>query len=148
MPPRKKRIPVVFDTNVIIGFYLSPHKRSANAQVFRLWRNKRQLQLIVSDEVVGEYLEILARLGVEVKQIQTLQERIEARETVTHVNLGARPKVNRDPDDDVILATGVAGNAKYVVTNDYDLLDISSLERKRFKFAIVTPGQLLKVMEG
>lgn len=147
MPPRKKRIPIVFDTNVILGFYLSPHKRSANAKVFRLWRNKRQLQLIVSDEVVAEYLEILSRLGVEAKQIQHLRERIEKRETVTHIGLGARPQVSRDPDDDVLLATALAGNAKYLVTNDYDLLDISTTDRKRFKFTILTPKQLLDLLE-
>ena len=63
MPPRKRRIPVVFDTNVIIGFYLSRNSRSANQQVFRLWRDQRTLQLIVSDEMIQEYLEVLSRLG-------------------------------------------------------------------------------------
>ena len=64
MPPRKRRIPVVFDTNVIVGFYLSRTPSSANQQAFRLWRDQRKLQLIVSDEILREYLEVLTRLGV------------------------------------------------------------------------------------
>ena len=64
MPPRKRRIPVVFDTNVVVGFYLSRDPRSANQQAFRLWRDRRTVQLIVSDEVIEEYLEVLSRLGV------------------------------------------------------------------------------------
>ena len=64
MPSRKERIAVVLDTNVFVGYYLSRSAQSANARVIRLWRNQRKLQLIVSDEVATEYLEILQRDNV------------------------------------------------------------------------------------
>ena len=76
MPSRKRRIPVVFDTNVIVGFYLSRNRSSANQQAFRLWRDQRQLQLIVSDDVVREYLEVLLRLNVPEVLIRRLEETI------------------------------------------------------------------------
>ncbi|MEK6408046.1 MAG: putative toxin-antitoxin system toxin component, PIN family [Acidobacteriota bacterium] len=143
MPPRKKRTVVVLDTNVVLGFYLSRNQASPNAQVFRLWRDRRRLQLILSSDLTAEYLEVLPRLGIEEKKVARLAERLETRETVTHVNLGARATESRDPDDNVVLSTAAAGRARFLVTNDRDLLDIPASQRKKFKFEIVTPIELL-----
>ena len=143
MPPRKRRIPVVFDTNVIVGFYLSRTPGSANQQAFRLWRYERQLQLIVSDDVVREYLEILLRLGVPEALVKRLEKRFANRVTVTHVSLGLRPKLSRDPDDNVMIATARSGKATFLVTNDHDLLEISTRDQARLRLEIVTPAELL-----
>ncbi len=144
MPPRKRRIPVVFDTNVIVGFYLSRTPGSATQQAFRLWRDLRQLQLIVSDDVLREYLEILSRLGVPERLIKRLEKRFANRITVTHVSLGARSTLSRDPDDNVMIATARSGRAKFLVTNDHDLLDISQQEQARLRLEIVRPGEFLE----
>ena len=143
MPPRKRRIPVVFDTNVVVGFYLSRNPRSANQQAFRLWRDQRTLQLIVSDEVLQEYLEVLSRLGVSALLLKRLNERFTRRKTVTHVSLGSRPSLSRDPDDNIVIATARSGKARFLVTNDYDLLDIPDSEQARLRLLIVTPAELL-----
>ncbi len=143
MPPRKRRIPVVFDTNVVVGFYLSRNPRSANQQAFRLWRDQRTLQLIVSDEVIQEYLEVLSRLGVSALLVKRLNERFARRKTVTHVSLGPRPKLSRDPDDNIVIATARSGKARFLVTNDYDLLDIPGSEQARLRLLIVSPAELL-----
>lgn len=143
MPRRKRRIPVVFDTNVVVGFYLSRSPRSAIQQAFRLWRDQRTLQLIVSDEVLQEYLEVLSRLAVPEPLVRRLEERFARRKTVTHVSLGSRPKLSRDPDDNMMIATARSGKAKFLVTNDHDLLDISASEQARLRLAIVTPNDLL-----
>jgi len=124
VPPRKERIPVVLDTNVVISYYLGRNRQSASAQIFRLWRDLRRVQLVVSDVVIDEYLEVLRRVGVSEERIARLMERFERRQTVTHANLGARFTESRDPDDNLILATAAAGKVKYLVTNDHDLLDI------------------------
>lgn len=147
MPRRKERVPVVFDTNLIIAFHLSTNPESANSKVYRLWRNERRLQLVVSDETVGEYLEILARLGVATSRIERLKERLERRETVTRVNLGTRPKASRDPDDNLILAAAIAGQVKFLITNDRDLLDIPAGQKRKFKFSIVSPVEVLIRLE-
>src|SRR4030095_16019628 len=81
--PRKKRIVVVLDTNVIVGFYLSRNHASPNAQVFRLWRDRRKLQLILSSELTTEYLEVLLRLGVGEKKGARLAERLDKRAKVS-----------------------------------------------------------------
>lgn len=143
MPPLKKRIAVVLDTNVVVGFYLSRNQTSPNAQVFRLWRDLRRLQLILSSDLTAEYFDVLPRLGIVGKKLARLARRLETREAVTHVNLGARATESRDPDDNVVLSTASAGKARFIVTNDRDLLDIPASQRKKFKFEIVTPGELL-----
>lgn len=147
MSPRKDRIAVVLDTNVLVGYYLSRKKDSAGSKVYLLWRTRRQLQLIISDEVMVEYLEILERLGVPALRINRLKDRIGKRETVTHVRLGARPTESRDPDDNLMLATAAAGRAKFLVTNDRDLLDIPAAGHRKFKFAVVTPAEFLAGLE-
>ena len=143
MPPRKQRTAVVLDTNVVLGFYLSGSRTSPNAQVFRLLRDRRKLQLILSSKLTAEYLEVLPRLGVAENRVARLAVRLERRKAVTHVNLGARATENRDPDDNVVLSTAAAGKARFVVTNDRDLLDIPASQQQQFKFEIVTPKQLL-----
>ena len=100
-------------------------------------------QLIVSDEVLEEYLEVLSRLAVPEPLVKRLAERFALRKTVTHVSLGSRPKLSRDPDDNMIIATARSGKARFVVTNDYDLLDISAMNQARMRLAIVTPSELL-----
>lgn len=148
MPPRKNRVVVVLDTNVVVGFYLSRNQASPNAQVFRLWRDRRKLQLILSSELTTEYLEVLPRLGVGEKKVARLAGRLESRETITHVNLGARATESRDPKDNSVLSTAAAGKARFLVTNDRDLLDIPASQRKKFKFEIVTPADLLTRLSG
>lgn len=91
--------------------------------------------------MVSEYLEVLPRLRIPEKRIEQFRERLRIRETVTHVNLGARHAISRDPDDDVLLATASAGQARFLITNDHDLLDIPPDQKRRFRFEIVTSGE-------
>jgi predicted nucleic acid-binding protein len=72
--------------------------------------------------VVGEYLEVLERLGVAATRTRRLKERIESRETVTYIRLGGHPTESRDPDDNLMLATAAAGKAKFLITNDRESL--------------------------
>ena len=143
MPRRRKRVPVVLDTNVILGFYLSRSRESPNRLVVKLWRDRRNIQLILSDQLYREYLDVLARLNVAPSKITRLAKRLGRRQSVTFVNLGGRPSASRDPEDNLVLATAAAGKAKFLVTNDRDLLDIPKSQRNRFKFEIVTPRNLI-----
>ena len=143
MPPRKNRIAVVLDTNVLIAYYLSANPKSASGKIVWLWRHLRKLQLIVSDEIIAEYLEIFARLNIPPKQIKAFAERIEMRQTVTKFSLGKIPTESRDADDNLMLATALVGKADFLITNDKDLLDIAESDKKKFKFRIVTPIEFL-----
>ncbi len=148
MPPRKERLPVVLDTNVVVGFFTSRTRRSDNARVFDAWLVERRLQLVVSPPVTSEYLELLNRVGIEPARIIRFRQRLLALPTVTHVNLGKRFPVSRDPDDDMLLATAHAGSARFLVTNDRDLLELSDEARRPFRFEIVRPAELLRVISA
>lgn len=91
MPPRKKRISVVFDTNVVVGYYLRSHDGSVNARIFRLWRNQRKLQLIVSSDIVREYFDVMDRVGVDERRKARFHTRLDSRDTVTVVTPGSQP---------------------------------------------------------
>jgi len=92
---------------------------------------------------VREYLEVLSRLNVPEVLIKRLEERFSHRITVTRVSLGSRPNLSRDPDDNVMIATARSGKAKFLITNDRDLLDISASEQAKLRLAIISPAGFL-----
>lgn len=143
MPRRKDRILVVLDTNIVVGYYLGVHPNSVIGIIFRLWRRERKLQIVVCEDLVSEYMEVLDRLRTPDRKVEHLGQGLRSWSTVTRVNLGSRPVASRDPDDDLILATAVSGRAEFVITDDRDLLEIAADHRRRFRFSIVTPRQFL-----
>jgi putative PIN family toxin of toxin-antitoxin system len=86
-------------------------------------------------------------LGVGAERLARLVKRLSTSGTVTRVNLGKRFTDCRDPDDNLLLATAAAGDARFLVTNDRDLLEIDAESRKAYSFAIVTPAELLTHLE-
>ena len=51
-------------------------------------------------------------------------------------------RICRDPDDDVVLATALAGRADLIVTGDDDLLVLKTFQRIR----ILSPRQVLEIL--
>jgi len=141
---KKKRLPIVLDTNVVIANYLSTNPQSPNVVTVRLWR-ERKLQLVVSDEIVDEYIDVLIRLGSSKNSVANFTTTLDESGAVTHVNLGKRFTDSRDPKDNPFLSTAAAGRAKFLVTNDSDLLDIPEAAKRKFKFRILTPKAFLKI---
>jgi uncharacterized protein len=142
MARRKDRVPVVLDTNVIVSALLSTKRQSVNQQIVRLWLH-RQVQLIVSEEVASEYLELIDRLAISPQRAEAFRHWLQRHDIITHVKLGTRYQDSPDPDDNVMLATASVGKARFLVTNDRDLLDIPVARRQKFRFAIVTPQEFL-----
>ncbi|MCC7307374.1 MAG: putative toxin-antitoxin system toxin component, PIN family [Acidobacteria bacterium] len=130
----------------MIAFYLSQDPKSAVSKIIRLWRNQRRLQLIVSGEIIAEYLEILERVGIGEKRIERFEEVLETFGIVSKLSLGKIPTESRDVDDNVMLATALAGKTQFLVTLDKDLLQISESDKKKFKFSIVTPVEFLNAI--
>jgi putative PIN family toxin of toxin-antitoxin system len=144
MVAKKKRVAVVLDTNVLIRNFHSSNPASPNKRVFRIWWQVRQLQLIVSTEVLNEYIMTFRDvLELDPEGATVWHERFETDSRCTLVNLGRRFTESRDPDDNVFLATAAAGSADYLITNDRDLLDLPPDFQKKLPFAIVTPKQFL-----
>lgn len=146
MVKRKERVLALLDTNVLVRALANPNAKSASTRVWQLWLQRR-LQLAVSPEVVAEYKEVLARLGIAEKRVERFVQRLAERETVTHVNLGRRLHIGRDPSDEFILSTADAARVEYLVTLDKDLLELPWEERRRLRFQILTPSEFLKSIE-
>lgn len=144
MIARKLRIRVVLDTNVFVRNFKSRSKASPNRIIVRQWLIEKRLQLIVSMEVIEEYLEIFDEiLEMEAEVLNEWHTRFYDDPRVTLVNLARRDTASCDPDDNVFLSTARAGKADFLITNDRDLLDLPELDQTALPFTILTPEKFL-----
>lgn len=103
------------------------------------------MQLVVSSEVIAEYLEIFGEvLGLSSDTLEAWRKRFEEDKRTSLVSLGKRYDASRDPDDNVMLATALAGKADYLITNDKDLLDLPDKFKKSVSFTICSPSAFLR----
>jgi putative PIN family toxin of toxin-antitoxin system len=145
---RKYRIRVVLDTNVFVRSFRSRVRRSANQRVVRLWLLERRLQLVVSLDLIDEYLGVFQDvLGMDQELIGQWRRRFTADPRSTLVGLGRRYAASRDPDDNLLLATATSGRAAYLVTNDRDLLELPADFLRTLRYEVVTPLHFLRSIE-
>lgn len=148
MPKPRRRIKVVIDTNVFVANSLARSLRSPNRRLIRLWLITRRFKLALSNEVKEEYLRIFEEvLNFNEEQIEGWRRRFDNRTISETVSLGARPRMSRDPEDNIFIATAMAAKARFLVTNDGDLLELAEADKRRLKFKIVTPEQFLEYWE-
>ncbi len=129
---------VVFDTNVLVAGVVAEGLCRELVEV-HLPEHDPVLSSQLWDELVGKLREKFD-LGVEGLPVLHLYHRhatwVEARPL-------AEP-VSRDPDDDWVLATALAGEAEAIVTGDGDLLTLRSFKG----IAILTPRAFLERLTG
>lgn len=108
---------LVLDTNVLLAAFLT---RGACHEL--LEHCVREHDLIVSDFLLGEVEDKLTeKFRVPVGQVRRAVELLRGQmEVVQPVRLPER--VCRDPDDDCILATAIAGRCHCLISGDQDLL--------------------------
>jgi putative PIN family toxin of toxin-antitoxin system len=137
-------IRAVLDTNVVVSGLLwhgTPH-----ALLDRV--REGALTFISSPALLAELAEVIARPQFEtiLARSNTSRERslAEVRELTEVIEPPplAEP-VCRDPDDDAVLALGVAANVDVIVSGDRDLLDLKSFHG----IDIVTPAEALRRVE-
>lgn len=127
------------DTNVLVSAFAT---RGLCAEVFELLSLEHEL--LVGEVVLKELRRVL-RDRIKLPQ-QTIDEVDELLRTNTvikkprgHLRLGIR-----DPDDEWIVASAVAGGAELLVSGDDDLLAIA----ERAPIRIVTPRALWDLLRG
>lgn len=104
--------------------------------------------VVMSDELEYEIRDVLARPRIS-RKFDALSEALVVVLNTTiqeaeRVMLGEIPQVCRDPNDDKVLATALAGNADFIATEDNDLLDMGAYEGIR----IVNGLELLRVLRS
>jgi putative PIN family toxin of toxin-antitoxin system len=118
---------VVLDTVVFVRALINPHSRSG-----RLVSDyAERYTLSVSKPTVQEVLEVLQRPELK-RKFKSLgrvnvQQVIDLVTQAQFVELDEVPAVVRDPKDDIIVATAVAGQADFIVSEDNDLLDLEKV---------------------
>ena len=128
---------VVLDTNVFIAAVVADGLCRDLVRVRVLAHT-----LITSEPLLHELRTISrAKFAVDPVELPLLAQLNEEAEIVTPAELHGG--VCRDKDDDVVLATALAGKADVIVTGDEDLLVLKKFRRIK----ILSPRQFLKLLD-
>jgi putative PIN family toxin of toxin-antitoxin system len=131
---------VVLDTNVLISAVLSPLGKPFACLSWVL----DNATLIASRELLEELETRLAKPKFS-KYLDDSRRRAFVAElglSAVQVELSGAVTVCRDPDDNKLLETAVAGHADWLVTGDQDLLVLNPFQRIR----ILTPSAFLDLV--
>lgn len=112
---------VVLDTNVLVSAFIVA---GACSRLLDRCISNNRITIILSVSILDEFRDTLARkFGHSNEEIKARVEAlVEAAEIVEPVTFPEQ--ICRDPDDDAIIGTAVAGDATCIVTGDSDLLVI------------------------
>jgi len=127
---------IVLDTNVLVsGIYWGglPHK------ILDHWINNH-IDVIVTKDILDEYARVIRKIGgdslISEKWIVFI---VENSILIQEKNI---VKICRDPFDDMFINCAIAGNARYIVSGDKDLLSIKQFD----KIQIVRVSEFLKII--
>ena len=132
---------VVLDSNILLA---AIGKRSGYSNIWKAFINKKY-SLIISDEVVYEYEEILQRRSAKGAAKIIMEILIESSNVINQQIYYSWNAIKHDPDDNKFFDIAVAANADYLVTNDAHFNILKSLSFP--KVEIITAGEFLKVLE-
>ena len=130
---------VVIDTNIMVSAYLG----GALKVIIVFWKSGK-FTLVVSDEIVDEYREVLQRPKFQIEQSELddffalLLDSAEFVIPVETVNI-----VKDDVSDNKFIEAAVAGKAKLIVSGDNHLLELKSFK----DISIITARDFIKWLE-
>lgn len=133
---------VVFDTGVIVRGLIDPYSWWGKV----IFDHGPKYQLIVAEPVVKEYLRVILRpeLTSKYKVVpgRGITAVLDLINNAKVVELKDIPRVCRDPGDDKFVATAKVGGAKFIVTEDQDLLVLGEHDGIR----VITAEAFLKIL--
>lgn len=137
----RSELRTVIDTGVVVSAALLP--RSVPRQAFDAVATRGRL--LVSEPTVSELDDVLRRPKFDKyvrarKRMEFLAALVRDAEVV---EVTAKIRECRDPDDDKFLSLAVSGNATHIVSGDADLLAMHPFRG----IAIVTPNEFLALLQ-
>jgi len=135
---------LVLDTNIFISALISPG--GIPDRILGAWK-LGDVEIVTSREQLAELADVLSR-----ERMRRWIERIDAGLLLAHIDTRAViveqiPMVgySADPDDNVIIATAIAGSAELLVSGDKShLLSLGGVEG----IPIVSPKDAIEIIEG
>lgn len=133
----------VIDTNVIVSALIRPQ---GTAGV--LWRRLGEgaFTAVFSPELIDEIAAVLGHPKIRAKYRTVPKDLADIAALFALrgdlVTCEERIRICRDPDDDFLLETAVAGKANYIVSGDEDLLALKKFRRT----GIVKPASFLAIL--
>lgn len=113
-----ERLKAIFDTNVFVSAFLSRNPTSPTQELMHRWQAD-EFTLLICDALLDEITEKLVEKGIEQEQIIEFLALLEQlAEWVDVPSDAIEPIIADDPDDDVILACAIVGQADYLVSYD------------------------------
>lgn len=138
-------IRVVVDTSVLIRYLIKP-SAAIRALIEDHWLGG-DIQMVTEPRLIEELRGVLQReyIGalIQAEEGQALLEAIYRKADILPP-LAEVPSYTRDPKDDKFIACALAGNAKFVISVDKDLLVLGALQDVR----MMTPYDFLNRVEA
>ena len=107
----------VLDTNIFVAAALSRNSTSPNREVLDRWR-RNEFVLIICTPLAKEIVEKLLERNIEISQVENLVAALVKLAEWVEVPEDKIEALLSDPDDNVIVACAVQGQANYLVTYD------------------------------
>lgn len=130
---------IVIDTNVFISSFLSP--KGNPRKIVDLWK-KGEVVLCLSVEILGEYIEVLSRFGLENEP--ELKEVLDLFRQHTYCELVVCDDrlnvIEADPDDDKFIECAVVAGAAYIVTGDKHLKEL----KQYAGIPVISPAEFMQ----
>jgi uncharacterized protein len=106
---------LVLDTNIVVSAALKPDRLQRTVLLLAI---TKPASLYISDAILDEYLEVLARPELQIRKGPRLQL-LQLVRSCAHLVTSSRPlQVTRDPDDNKFLECADAARADYLVTGN------------------------------
>lgn len=140
-------IRIVVDTNVLVSSILSPHGKPA--VILRLFLEGR-FTLVVSNDILDEAQRVftypkLAKLmkkrGVSPRNIDDFLGKL-SRAAIIRPGKLSIEEIQDDPDDNMVLACAVEGEADVILSGDHHLTDLKAYRG----ITILDPATFLKTI--
>lgn len=113
-----ERLKAVFDTNIFVSAFLSRSPTSPTQELIHRWQAD-EFTLLVCDDLFDEIAEKLLEKGIEQERVIEFLALLEQLAEWVDVPLETiEPVIVDDPDDDVIVACAIVGQADYLVSYD------------------------------
>lgn len=136
---------VTLDTSVLVSAFIS--KQGSPAKILDIILTFPEIKLILSDQILAEFKEVMLRDKVRERfeyseqEIESFVQAIKSISTVIRLESSFNV-VKEDSKDDVVLNTAYDGKVEYIVSGDHHLQKL-----KRFgRIKIVNSKQMMKII--